>query len=83
MVRGVARRQGGWRMKGWFGGRVKEDEGQDQNSNFIQWAVGSHVAVGEEESDLRDEKITPADTDIGEKKTQSSPKEALMGSCAH
>lgn len=41
------------------------------------------MAVGEEESDLRDEKITPADTDIGEKKTQSSPKEALMGSCAH
>lgn len=67
----------GWRTKGWFGGGVKEDEGQDQNSNFIEWAVRSHVRVGEEESDLRDEKITPADVDIGEKKTQWSLKEAL------
>ena len=44
-------------------------------------AVGSYVAVGEEESDSRDEKITPADMDIGEKMTQWSPKEALGQLC--
>lgn len=37
--------------------------------------------MGEEESDLRDEKITLADVDIGEKKTQWSPKEALGQLC--
>lgn len=48
MVRGVARRQCGWRMRGWFGGGVKEDEGRRPGPELQLYpvgAVGSHVAV--------------------------------------
>lgn len=70
-----------WGLKGWFGGGVKDQEGQDWSSNFILRAVGTRVGMGEAGSDLSEEKITPSGMGIGEKETQWSLKEVLGQVC--
>lgn len=68
-----------FRGAGWWWVCVKAFEVQDQGSNFILWAMGSHASGAG--SVLGEEKMTPAGMGVWEKEVQWSSKEAWGQVC--
>lgn len=68
-----------FRGAGWWWVCVKAFEVQDQGSNFILWAMGSHASGAG--SVLDEEKTTPVGMGVWEKEAQWSSKEAWGQVC--